>query len=167
MAFIIKNISGSTVEVVASAIRRALAISRFSAIVDTPAYKVAIRDIRLRERKDYCGNHPNACPIRPGGHKPHKKMSLLEGADWIGFNDMLNDVLDSLAVSASAASSLCIIRKGPNRRMRYKGYLLANGIDREWERDDSQYASYIHKGHPPTDYPKDTPGIAEWRLEHA
>lgn len=164
MAFEIKKISGASVLDVNIALAKALLISRFTARFERGKDKVTIHDIRLREAKDYCGNHPNACPIRPTGPRPHKKMKYLEGADWIGFNDMLNDVLDSLSVSANVASSLCIIRKGNARRMRYVGHFLGNGIDSEWNRDDTEYGSYLRKGHPPTDYPKDTPGIAEWRV---
>lgn len=167
MAFKINKISGAELHTIESDLVRAISISRFTARVERHTSNITIHDVRLRVAKDYCGNHPNACPVRPGVHRPHKETKHLEGADWVAFNDMLNDVLDCLSVSANAASSLCIIRKGSARRMRYEGHFLQNGIDREWNRDDTQYASYLRKGHPPTVYPLDTPGIAEWRLETA
>jgi hypothetical protein len=167
MAFEIKKVSGASLPEIESALVRAFGMSRFIGRVERHNSKITIHDVRLREKKDYCGNHPNACPVRFGGPRPHKKMKYLEGADWVGFNDMINDVLDSLSVSANVGSSLCIIRKGLMRRMRYVGHFLGNGIDREWNKDDTRYESYIRKGHPPTDYPQDTPGIAEWRIENA
>jgi len=166
MAFEIKKVAGAGLPEIESALVRALGMSRFTANVERHNKKISIHNIRLREGKDYCGNHPNACPVRPGIHRDHRKSTCLEGADWVGFNDMLNDVLDTLSVSANAGSSLCVIRKGLMRRMRYAGHFLKNNIDREWDRDDTRYESYVRKGHPPTDYPKDTPGKAEWRLEY-
>jgi hypothetical protein len=166
MAFTIRKTSGAALAAIESALLHAFSISRFTGRVELHKSNITIHDVRLREKKHYCGNHPNACPVRPGVHTPHKRMNFLEGADWVGFNDMINDVLDSLAVSASAGSSLCKIRKGLMRRMRYVGHFIGATNFREWDKDDTRYECYVRKGRPPTDYPQDTPGVAEWRIEN-
>jgi hypothetical protein len=102
--------------------------------------------------------------VRPGGERPHKHTKNLEGADWVAFNDMLNDMLDALSVSADVGSSLCIIRKGGARRVEYRGHLLGNGIDSEWDKDSDFYESHLGETNVPrSEYPTDTPGIAEWK----
>jgi hypothetical protein len=165
MAFKINKITGSDVQTIASRIRLALSQSRFNADVSTPSSRcVEIRTVRQNEKKDYCGHHPFACPVRPGPHKPHKHLPFLEGADWVAFNDMLNDCLDSLNVSANAGSSLCIIRKGYLRRAEYSGHTLGNGIDSEWNRDSSVYVRGRDlKAPKPSEYPLDTPGLDYWQ----
>ena len=169
MAFEIREIEGATPnatpERVAEEIRNHLNISRFTADVVVHKRKVTIHKIRLRESKDYCGNHPYACPVRPNVvEKKHIHSRCLEGADWVGFNDMLNDVLDALCVSAYVASSLCIIRKGSFRRVEYSGHKLGNGIDSEWNKDSHAYECHLGEMNVPrSEYPTDTPGIAEWK----
>jgi hypothetical protein len=92
-------------------------------------------------------------------------MSCLEGADWVAFNDMLNDVLDALNVSANVASSLCIIRKGAMRRIEYDGHKLGNGIDSEWNKDSAHYADRRGQVSPRSEYPAGTPGIPEYLMK--
>lgn len=75
------------------------------------SYTLKFRMVRLKVRKPYCGNHPAHCETRGIVRKP-RKLNFLEGADWVAFNDLLNDVLDSLAISATVKSSACLIRKG-------------------------------------------------------
>lgn len=165
MAFVIKNIIGSGVENVATKLRFAFSNSRFTARIETPRNKVTIHDVRLINKKDYCGNHPFACPVRPyQPHKPHKHTKHLEGADWVAFNDMINDVLDAMNVSANVASSLCIIRKGEKRRVEYDGHKLGNGIDSEWNRDSMEYEDRRGKVSARSEYPQGTPGIPEYLL---
>ncbi len=166
MAFVIKKILGSNVETVATKIRFALAQSRFNAEVTTPFGKVEIRKVRLNQKKDYCGNHPYACPVR-AVKIPHQHRTNLEGADWVAFNDMVNDVLDEIGCHANVASSLCIIRKGAFRRTEYKGHKLGNGLDSEWDKDTEaeHYKDMRGKVSPRSEYPKDTPGIDCWRAD--
>ena len=166
MAFVIKKIVGCEIPKLSFKIAVAVDISRFTVEIHEHANKITIHNIRLRESKHYCGNHPYACPIRPGGERPHRHSNCLEGADWVAFNDMLNDVLDSLGVTADVASSLCIIRKGSERRTEYKGHLFPNGIDSEWDKDTSPrfYKNYLMKAAPRSIYPKGTPGNAEWKM---
>jgi hypothetical protein len=161
MSYNIRKINGATNTDVTNALREIINLSRFTAEVETHKHHVSIHKIRLRKSKDYCGNHPNACPVRPTGPKPHRHSTCLEGTDWVSFNDMVNNILDQMNVSANVASSLCIVRKGALRRNEYHGHTLGNGIDREWDRDTTPENYVDNKGKPPiiSDYPKDTPGI--------
>ena len=165
MAFEIKKIkSGVSVNEIGHALQNKISQSRFIADVSFHENKLKIHQVRLRKSKDYCGNHPFACPVRPGGHKPHVHSSCLEGADWVAWNDMLNDVLDALGVAANVASSLCIIRKGEFRRIEYTGHLLGNGIDSEWDKDSEFYLNHTLCTTPvPSKFPMGTPGIYKWR----
>jgi hypothetical protein len=79
---------------------------------------VSIHNVLLRESKAYCGNHPSGCEVAHDG--PHKKHKYLEGADWVEFNDRLNDILDADNVAANVGSSLVEIRRGKERRTRYE-----------------------------------------------
>lgn len=160
MAFVIKNIrSGQSSTIIAAAIQVALQTGgRFTACVSTLPKRVEIREVRLTYNKDYCGNHPFACPVRPGGHRAHKKLKYLEGSDWVGFNDLLNDVLDSLRVICDAASSHVIIRKAGARCMRYDGQ--PNGIGNEWIKDSGVFKNCMGIQNIQARFPSGTPGFA-------
>ena len=123
MSFKIRNIvcpKRVTVSKIYIALNAAMLKSRFTARIENHLSNITIHDIRLIQSKDYCGNHPLPCPVRPWQpHKDHIHSRCLEGADWVAFNDMLNDVLDKLQVSANVASSLVIIRKGVMRCVQY------------------------------------------------
>lgn len=165
MAFTIKKIEGANTNLIELQLCKALAQSRFVASITNTGTALKFSKIRLKQSKDYCGNHPYACPVRPGGPKPHIHSKCLEGADWVAFNDMLNDVLDALNVSANVASSLCIVRKGALRRVEYHGHKLGNGIDSEWNRDaDAEnYQDWRGRIAARSTFPQDTPGIDQWR----
>lgn len=141
---------------------RVLSTSRFNARVERHSNKITIHDVRLKEKKDYCGNHPFACPVRPFETK-HKKLKYLEGADWVGFNDMVNDVLDSLEVAANVQSSLVIIRKGNKRAVRYWGH-ATNFFNNEWNKDTGDFENWIGRKAPRSQFPEGTPGIAEYLI---
>lgn len=161
MAFVINKItSGEQVEDIATMIRKTLAGSRFTAEVTTPTTKrVEIRTVRLTYHKDYCGNHPLPCPVRAFS-KPHKKTRQLEGADWVGFNDMLNDLLDAIGCVCDCASSHVIIRKSGARCMRYDAQTL-NGIDSEWKRNSGVFENHIgNNRNAHAEFPQGTPGFA-------
>lgn len=129
---------------------------------------VSIKRVRLRKSKEYCGNHAKACE-RPG--KKERKGTWLEGADWVEFNDRLNNLLDSLNVSAQVASAKgvgCIIRKGAHRRVYYWSDTFVgvqgNGEWR-WNYDEATPDAYMsHSGSPEphwSKFPPGTPGIHE------
>lgn len=87
---------------------------------------ISIHKVLLRESKAYCGNHPSGCEVAHDG--PHKKHKYLEGADWVEFNDRLNDILDAENVAANVGSSWVEIRIGGMRRTRYEnGERQGNG----------------------------------------
>ena len=161
MAFVINKVtSGQTTDLIAGAMRSALSTSRFTAEVIQKRSSVEIRTVRLNYRKDYCGNHPLPCPVRPGKHRKHPVNTFLEGADWVGFNDMVNDVLDTLGCVCNCASSHVVIRKDGKRCVEYDSQPLSNGIDNEWRRDSGQFKSYISQQAPRAKYPAGTPGFA-------
>jgi len=128
---------------------------------------VTLHEIRLRESKPYCGNHPAECQDQ--GHRRKAfgggKTKFLEGADWIGFNDLVNDTLDALGVDADAGSFIQI-RRGRRRRIRYE-YHQRGGVRNEWDREglDRHYEDFCGKPAPDTIFPKGTPGLAKWRAE--
>lgn len=136
--------------------------SRFNMTVRfSPKYKESIdlQRIRLKESKVYCGSHPFACDINGGC-----KSNFLEGADWVEFNDLINDVLDSLHVEANVQSTVCIIRKGMKRRIRYWGRLTNSFINEyTWDLDehDTYFENYCGMIAPNSEYPEGTPGLYE------
>jgi hypothetical protein len=166
MAFLLKMDRSETVRAsdVAQAILDRINASRFRAEVDyqyTPKYAVVrIDKVRLRAPKPYCGNHPDACERGPhtGGDR---KAAFLEGADWVSFNDMINDILDTLGISADVASLMVHIRDGRRRRVVYESAIRAQ----TWRKRgaDSHYVDYIGKGAPPSIYPSGTPGEYTYR----
>lgn len=149
-------------------------LSRFKANVEAVSDKrIKVSKIRLKESKPYCGSHPFVCDIEGG-----RKANFLEGADWVEFNDRLNDVLDRLNAVAYVRSMICIVRKGGKRRVRYDGtwevfngkqwILLPEGDDPSlyahqhpvWKRDedDKYYRDWRLKIAPNSWYPPGTPG---------
>lgn len=150
---------------IGNALANAINRSRFTATLIQIKHGFEIGTVRLRQSKDYCGNHPLPCPVRPyQAHKPHIHSKCLEGADWVAFNDMLNDVLDKLRVSANVASSHVIIRKGEKRCTVYMSQPLGNGIDNEWQRDSGCFENKMGMKSPRSDYPTGTPGIPEYKI---
>ena len=161
MAFTIKNIIGADLSAISNSLNLIIKQTRFTARIETHKNKLTIHDVRLKEKKHYCGNHPFSCPVTPW-EKPHKKGKWLEGADWVGFNDCINDVLDSLRVSANVASSLVIIRKGKKRCVSYSGHAV-NEFNNEWDKDSGVFQDCIEKQEPvKSEYPEGTPGIASY-----
>jgi hypothetical protein len=99
--------------------------SRFTAELEyDKKYGIKLYNIRLKRAKPYCGQHPGPCvALFP---RPHRNHRYLEGLDWVGWNQMLNDVLDKMEVEADAFSfnreSLTpryFIRRGRLRRLKY------------------------------------------------
>lgn len=155
--------SGHTLQDVEGAIHRAFSESRFKiGEIDWKGPTVLnLKMIRLKQSKRYCGNHPNACDIEGG-----RMGNFLEGADWVEFNDRLNDVLDSLHVSAFVRSDRIVIcRKGFERRVVYTSHPLQfNGHDWDYdayEWNESRFENWCGKIAPPSEYPEGTPGSYE------
>jgi hypothetical protein len=130
--------------------------SRFTAEVEIKGKTVIkIRNIRLRESRKYCGNHPNACEL----NTPGRKTKYLEGADWVEFNDMINDICDSIGLNARVRTSVCEVRRGTDRRIRYNSHM--EFIQWQWDKigDDEDYENYIGLNAPDSEYPFGTPGV--------
>ena len=143
---------------------------------------VEIRDVRLRQKKRYCGQHPNECLNKL---RKEPMGSWLEGADWIGFNDGLNDLFDRMHLEADVwsfnrdagylsptgffrAYNQYFIRKGRCRRVTYDSAFwelpkLNVGGFWFWLRD-GVFADWIGKTAPRSTYPEGTPGLADWRI---
>ncbi|MCI0421496.1 MAG: hypothetical protein L0312_20105 [Acidobacteria bacterium] len=157
--------------------------SRFTASVfiddeRKEADTIRIETVRLRIRKLYCGQHAGPCLVNPIFNRRHFKAIYLEGADWIGFDDMLNDVLDEMSMDAKVWSSRAgdikgrlYIRRGRKRRIHYDmiaGHDTAFGTVYVWdgagEEDDFYDCIDLPKPFPPSAYPAGTPGLAEWRF---
>lgn len=153
----ITKIKNTTPYDISNAFHDAISKSRFTAQLQFIGKHIKIADIRLKESKPYCGNHPAAC--ERGGS--HRKAKYLEGADWIEFNDLVNDLLDSLNCSANVASSVCIIRKGLKRRIFYSYNRLSFG-NNQWHKDEvesSAWGNYCGEKAPRSYFPDGTPGI--------
>jgi hypothetical protein len=147
---------GHNRENVGNVIFVALSKSRFTFELEHVSQKrLKIVKVRLRSSKAYCGNHPGAC--QRGGKD--RKGRFLEGADWVEFNDMLNDVLDKLKVDARVESSVVLVRRGRERCVEYFQQ-QGRGRNAEWEKT-GLYADYCGQEAPPSDFPEGTPGIYE------
>jgi hypothetical protein len=156
--------------VLATLIRAALETSRFTATVEPVRNGVKLSMVRLRQSKHYCGQHPNECPVR-FFDRPHRKGSWLEGADWVGFNDGLNDLFDLHGISAhiwsanreAERSGRFYIRRGTFRRLDYDstcrnvhGFLFFAWVM------DGEFADYCGRVAPRATFPSGTPGEAVW-----
>lgn len=160
MAFTIKNIVGASLELVGKNLAGALDVSRFVSRIEEHKNKITVHDVRLKQKKLYCGSHPFKCPLRhEPGLRNHRKTKFLEGADWVAFNDLINDVLDNLGVSADVASSLVVIRKGTYRCIKYDGH-KTEGFS-EWNKF-GEYKNCIGKI-VKSKFPVGTPGIVEYK----
>lgn len=188
--FLIPNDKDETkrpdVEVVAKAIRDRLEESRFTARVEYyrshPRCRrmdaVKIECVRLRRKKDYCGQHPNACPVT-FVQKKHKRTSYLEGADWVGLNDMINDLCDERNWSADFWSTSpefkgrLFVRSGRLRRVSYPSIevvLFGVRAINLWDTSDAKkarhyYDDYCGRKAPKSEYAYGTPGLAEWKKD--
>lgn len=143
---------GADVGMVASALEKMNDNTRFNMKVEVTGRSVIqLRSIRLKESKVYCGSHPFACDIAGG-----RRAVYLEGADWVEFNDRVNDVLDYLCVSANVRSAVCIIRKDTRRRLAYNGHWLV-GFDRQGTRTVKVFSDYPTGMHPHPEWKMDEP----------
>lgn len=134
-----------------------------------PNFKLYLGSIRLWRKKDYCGQHPGPCLPSPLGERPHKRGSWLEGSDWVGFNDLLNDICDKLNLTVDiwshnreAHSGKYWIRQGARRRT---GYLheWTWGV-RHWAKEqDSDFEDCRGQVSLVSNVSDGTPGIPHWR----
>jgi hypothetical protein len=148
--------SEHSLEAIRQALWHEFYLSRFAVTFETiDRNKINVSNVRLMEKKDYCGSHPGTCQIQ----RAHRKGAWLEGADWVEFNDRLNNVLDGFGVSANVASSVVVLRKGRERCIEYYGQ-PSRGPNAEWAKY-GRYADYCGKVAPASRFPLGTPGIYE------
>lgn len=121
---------------------------------------VAIRAIRLRRSKDYCGNHAGPCIF--GAGKKHAHRRYLEGLDWVSWNDMINDLLDSVGHDGDVRSTSVIVRKGRRRRTVYCG---TPGLEFDMDTADVDYVDYTFKSAPPSYCEEGTPGVYGYDMQ--
>lgn len=135
-----------------------LSKSRFTARLELMPDGFKVLCMRLRSRKPYCGSHPDACEL--GGIETSRRTCYLEGADWVEFNDLLNNFFDRRRLSARIASVACIVRKYELRRTHYGSYSLGRG-NRIWNYDEPAMHYSDNRGGKPmiSDFPDGTPGI--------
>ena len=133
--------------------------SRFSIVVDNARSGFNIKSMRLQQRKAYCGSHPNACQLGGGDRSP--KSTRPEGADWVEFNDLINNFFDKKHLTAYIASVACVIRRNALRRTHYGSYPLGGGRNYEWNHDENDWAYTDNLGGRVmvSTFPKGTPGI--------
>jgi len=153
-------------ELVRDLLRQRIAESRF--VVDNicvirhgrSPWRVNIETIRLRRSKGYCGNHAGPCRVTGGRHR---KSTCLEGADWVAFNNMVNDVLDNIHHDGDAGSRFVKVRLGKQRRIDYSSFGHGDWIP---VGEPGDYADYCGKEPPEeTEYPSGTPGYDGWTRE--
>lgn len=154
----IRQVQGaSRAEVLSMITERINRQSRFTCepeIIDDRGRYIKIRMIRLKQKKAYCGNHPNECLVAGS----HRKGVWLEGLDWVEFNDLINDLLDEMHVSANVKTAVCILRKGTMRRTHYGSH--QQGMFWQWNMDEheSHYEDWCDLKAPCSTCPEGTPG---------
>lgn len=176
-----------TVAAVRQALEASLGQTRFTARVGCPvvrpgrrsAGQFSVHVVRLKRAKDNCGQHPGPCLL----NRPHRVSRFLEGADWVAFNDFINDTLDRLAVSAdvwtinreAVRGGRFYLRRGRCRRMEYDCAPFSPMSPQVgWEPLSAEFEDWIGRSAPRSWYPAGTPGIpvltiAEervWLLKH-
>lgn len=149
-------------------LRLAITQRRFTALLENrKAGEISIAEVRLKDNKLYCGNHPNACE-RPAGFEKLRRGKFLEGADWVEFDDFINDVCDEHYVecdfiSRDGQGKKWVLRDGRNRRVYYESaYLQGPGRNAEWiaTMDDGDFEDHFGATNvPASTFPEGTPGI--------
>jgi hypothetical protein len=131
--------------------------TRFVCEPEAQGMGIKIRNIRLKEKKEYCGNHPAECIVIFGPERTRRGV-WLEGLDWVEFNDRINDILDELNISANVYTSVCHIRKGERRRIHYG--MWTDGRFNFWAKhgNSERYEDWRGKIAPNSIYPEGTPG---------
>ncbi len=125
MPYSIKVLDGSDVERIHVALQKKVrADGRFNVESCVDGQTILLKRVRLVTAKEYCGNHPGECVVTfPPRKKP--KARFLEWQDWVDFHGIVNDLLDSMNVSADVwsrpqdARGKFWIRKGNSRRIHF------------------------------------------------
>ena len=137
---------------------RATQESRFTATLDYhPKWGIKYHTVRLKRAKLYCGQHPGPCvALFP---RPHRMCKFLEGLDWVGLNQLVNDVLDKHKIEAavwsfnreSLVGGRYYIRRGTLRRVEYPFEYRGNFA--HWTQGRFEKDFEDHCGKPPPETP--------------
>jgi hypothetical protein len=65
-------------------------------------WRILAKSVRLTKAKPYCGNHLGPCAIP---NRPKPTSSCLEWDDWVQFNNLVNDFLDTQQQPSDAWSN--------------------------------------------------------------
>ncbi len=189
--------SGNLAQVEA-VLRRTLPASRFRCMIqyararyggrgNNSRLALELSAIRLRSAKPYCGQH--AGPCRVTFPRRHKVGCWLEGADWVGWGDMLNDFCDRARIKADIWSHGAefykpyFVRRGAARRTCHHsikacrlggfGKLVRCDWDDpkgfevwDWDESRAEFSTAhfgVKRDAPRSVFPDGTPGIPEWR----
>jgi hypothetical protein len=93
---------------------------------------ILVGNVRLTEKKPYCGNHPGECPV--GSPKPNS--TRLEWDDWVTFHGLVNRSLNKFKADANVWSlpydvkGRMWIRRGRQARLRYDWTETTDGFSR-------------------------------------
>lgn len=138
MPYSIKVMENGNAEFIRARILEALVDSRFEATIEVvQTWLLELPRVRLKDRKEYCGNHPGECQVSPFGERPKKRTKFLEWDDWVEFHGIVNDVLDQHQVSADVwskpqdAKGKFYMRRGRQRRHRYEWDARVGSFGRE------------------------------------
>lgn len=133
---------------------------------------IILRRIRLVRAKPYCGQHAGPCLRR--SPRRERCSSYLEGADWVAFNDMLNDAFNRTRLRVSIWSKgpelgLFFTRLGDRSRIQYSAshsLLIAPELllwdTGYFEGDFSNKYFGRRRPMPRSVFPAGTPGIPEY-----
>lgn len=142
-------------------LKKKMHLSRFTAHLEvgklgknTPGVKVSC--VRLKRKKPYCGAHPGPCL---NTFRKHKNATWLEGLDWVGFNALVNDLLDELNAECdffsynreSLVGGRYHIRLGRRRRVGYPFSYRGNFA--HWTQGDLEKDFEDHCGKPHPEVP--------------
>lgn len=173
--------SNCTIYGVFDAVQAAVDSSRFTCQMRQENFRnklhpgIKVTEVRLRNKKFYCGAHAGPCVNLTG--RPKYKRRFLEGLDWVGFNAMLNDVLDSMSANCEVFSfnreayvrgGKYFIRRGTRRRVEYAYEPIGVGIFHLWTQGpDNYFADFCGKPPPrlPNIVDSGTPGYPCYTLD--
>lgn len=129
------------------------------------AHIIRIGNVKLKKPKPYCSAQPGPCWQR--SLHTHCWYNHLEGADWVGFNDGINDILDGMNVQANVRQGAVLIRLAGLRRVRY-GADKEEGFPQQWwqKRGDlnSDFMDCRHLATTPRAwFPEGTRGFPVWK----
>ena len=153
-------------DIVRDALLQALDDNAFRASVSLGTRGGDLTYVRRTRYHEYCGSHPMACEIRGRFGQRRQRAMLLEGGDWIQFNDLVNDIFDRYMIDADVGlwtGRGINIRLNTSRRINYRAYLASDfgGLQYEWSELGlpSDYEDWTGRQAPRATGPGGTPNL--------